>query len=113
MLYVLNAFSPNMLSTSPAVVRFDRITIQEARGEVDSHGSVVCAIGHQGTAALASRLLGRELDCRRTEIRLGPGDTALIFVLAFRIPEGRVYSEEEVRQLYQQVRIAVWRARGP
>ncbi len=48
------------------------------------------AIGHQGTARLLTRLLGREVAANRIAIAMQPGDEAIVLKLETRLPEGAV-----------------------
>lgn len=57
------------------------------------------AIGHAGTAELLSTLLELEVPANRISITMNPGDKAVIFRMKERLPEGKVYSREEVAQL--------------
>ena len=56
----------------------------------------ISAIGHAGTAALMSELLGLEVPANRGAIRMKPGDEALVFRLLERQPEGQVLNREEL-----------------
>ncbi|WP_297216933.1 DUF1874 domain-containing protein, partial [Thermoplasma sp.] len=57
------------------------------------------AIGHEGTAKVLSDLTGFSIPVNRVAIRMQPGDKALVFRLLDRLPEGKVLTEEELRQL--------------
>lgn len=50
----------------------------------------VSAIGHEGTAALMSELLGMVIPAHRRVIHMKPGDEALVFRLLERQPEGKI-----------------------
>ncbi len=50
------------------------------------------AVGHESTAQLLSDLLGQEIPLRRRGIAMEPGDTALVFRLKDRLPEGQILS---------------------
>jgi len=56
------------------------------------------AIGHEGTANLLSRLTGVSIPVNRVPIKMIVGDTAIVFRLLTRLPEGKVLSEEELKQ---------------
>lgn len=72
------------------------LTTDEARALVED--GFYSAIGHQATATLLSRLLGRPVGVNRTSVILEHGDRALIFQIERRLPEGRVLSEAELLQ---------------
>ena len=57
------------------------------------------AIGHTGTAELLSTLLEMEVPANRISITMEKGDKALVFRMKERLPEGQVYSKEEVEKL--------------
>jgi len=59
----------------------------------------VSAVGHESTAKLLSQLLGIEIPVNRIEIKIEYGDKLIVFQLLQRLPEGKVLSEEELRQL--------------
>ena len=71
---------------------------------------VDCAVGHESTARLVNKILEASArkalaKCERKPVTLRPGDTLITIVIAFRIPEGKVYSFEELAELYEQGKI--------
>lgn len=70
------------------------LALEEARARVQA--GAVSAIGHAGTAALLQRLLGIEVPMQRQAIRMQPGDSALVFRLTKRLPEGAVLDAEQL-----------------
>lgn len=56
-------------------------------------------IGHQSTAELLSKELGRDVPFRRAELTQCPGQIALVFHLNKRPPEGSVLNEHQVREI--------------
>lgn len=83
-MYICNAFSLQMLSRFPAIIRADEITVEEVRKlELES------AIGHQDTANVLSNMLGQLLPVNRVNIQLQPGDSIIVAQLqGGRLPEG-------------------------
>ena len=59
----------------------------------------VSAIGHEGTANLLFRLTGMPTPVSRVPIKMAVGDTAIVFRLLNRLPEGKILSEDELKQL--------------
>jgi hypothetical protein len=57
------------------------------------------AIGHDSAAAVISTLL--DIDCKtnRIQYKQQPGDTALVFKLKARAPEGKILSAEEIEEI--------------
>lgn len=96
MLYLLNAFSANMLAEFPASVNFAEVTADQARlalmcaseeeGEADFVSS---AVGHADTATVFGVVLGIPVECRRVNVVLGRGDGAILGqYIGPRLPEG-------------------------
>jgi hypothetical protein len=107
-LYVLNAFSLSMLDRasqdgapsgylrqgheSPGVARIPR-PIDDPKRLIQDHtargGQVVSAVGHADTAAVFSTILGFPVEPNRVNVRLAPGDIALVGqYVGPRLPEG-------------------------
>lgn len=57
------------------------------------------AVGHQATADLLSIILNVSVPPQRKAIQMQAGDSALVFRLLKRIPEGVVLNEEELKLL--------------
>ena len=94
-LWLLNA----PIITADGLFRCRTISLDEARGLIETHG-FQSAIGHAPTAAVLSDLLAIECPMRRVEFRQAPRQLALIFRLARRIEEGRVlHSRAEIEQV--------------
>ena len=75
MVYLLNAFSLNMLTASRNVA-FELTTVDRAR-ELLSDG-FSSAIGHESTAAIVSGMLGMPVATNRVTVELKAGDTAVV-----------------------------------
>jgi hypothetical protein len=75
-LWLLNAFSLNMLSEFPMSIHLEEVTLEEAQ-ELLSAG-FRSAVGHGNTAALMSELLGLEVEAHRMTLSLQHGEKALI-----------------------------------
>ncbi len=86
-LILLNAFSVNMLMEFPALVRIQRMTLEEARAEIVR--GFTSAVGHASTAEIFSELLGVPIPYCRCDVTLLPGDRALLGQYRGpRLPEG-------------------------
>jgi len=103
-LYILSGFSLNMLPIPCHV----HMTITEsfpdaARAIVESARrrgrEIISAVGHESTAKMLTELLGVEVKANRIMVKLEEGDTALIFQLFTRLPEGRVLNYGELADL--------------
>ena len=85
-MYLLNAFSANMLAEFPVSVHF--VDISPAVMAKLAQESV-SAVGHADTAALFSAVLGIEVPCNRVSVTLKPGENALLGQYTGpRLPEG-------------------------
>lgn len=96
-LYVANAFSLSMLQT-PATVSVKEISIFDVRSLLSTRRWTSC-VGHESTAAIISQLTGISIPVNRVMVTLKPGDSMVIFQLMMRLPEGKVLSEEELRNI--------------
>lgn len=95
MVYLLNA---PVLTAYGTYQFLGPISSFEARKRLD--GQVVSsAIGHEGTASLLSKILERSVQLQRISVQLHPGDSALVFRLLERLPEGVILSTEELESI--------------
>ena len=67
---------------------------------------IISAVGHASTAQLLSKLLGIEVPASRTAITMNAETMLIVFQLLERLPEGKVLTEEEVKQLLEQGKAA-------
>jgi hypothetical protein len=111
--YLLNAFSPSMFADKESMgVFFQKLTVKEARDYFNHAQSrkynIVSAIGHEGTARLLSQILGHEVPFDRKQISLSRFDCGLIITLSFRPEEGKIYSYEELMELFAENKIVLY-----
>jgi len=66
-------------------------------GELDL-SDAISAVGHDSTAELLTEILGVPVKKDRLKIQMKKGDSALIFRLTERPPEGQVLSLEELKE---------------
>ena len=59
----------------------------------------VSGIGHQVTAEFLTALLAIDCPFSRSRIIMQPGDTAVVFQLLERLPEGKLLNAHEIGQL--------------
>jgi hypothetical protein len=93
-----NAFSLSMLSATETTLRVREITADEVK-KLLSSSEFESAIGHESTASYLGRLLGVEVRAERKQVTLTPNVILIVFQLTGRLPEGKVLTEEELRQL--------------
>jgi hypothetical protein len=111
--YLLNAFSPSMFADKESIgVYFQKLTVKEARdyfNHAQRRGyNIISAIGHEGTAKLLSQILDHEVPFDRKQISLSKSESGLIITLAFRPEEGRIYSYEELMELFAENKIVLY-----
>lgn len=87
-----------LLTTSvlTAFGRYDYrpVSLDEARAL--AAGGVHSTIGHQATADWLAELLGVPVPVQRIQYAQQPGERALVFKLAQRLPEGEVLNREQL-----------------
>ena len=99
--FLANAFSLQMLSSTPATVKVEEI----AAADVDASAESV--IGHADTAAVVGNLLGREVPMNRVSISVNPGDVLYVAqVTGGRLPEGSTTLPEGFAIKFLKVTVA-------
>ena len=77
--YILNS----AVLTSPGRYSYRLVGVEEARAWA-GRGDFISAIGYAETAEVLSAVLGVEVPAQRIEVRMAPGDEALVFRLRVR-----------------------------
>ena len=89
--------------TTHGTFSYEPLTLAQAQAlivEFQREGrEIVSAIGHSATAALLTDLLAYPVAANRIEFRQTVDETALIFKLRGRPPEGKVLSRDELENL--------------
>jgi len=88
-IYILNA----PVATNFGLFRYSRLTSNEVV-ELMKRG-YVNAIGHEATAKLFSLVTGIEVKANRLQVKMIAGDSAIVFCLNSRQPEGMVITSVE------------------
>ena len=105
-LYIANAFSLGMLTEKQHTIDVLEVSVDDVKSIInealEKGMEIVGAIGHLSTAQVLSQLLNINLPMDRKTIKLRRGDTAIIFQLMERLPEGKVLSTEELQQMIEQ-----------
>lgn len=85
-MFLLNAFSLNMLSAFPVDVHIKEISLQEAKSlAVDT----TSAVGHPDTAHVFGNVLGTDVPNNRVSVTLQKGEKALVGqYIGSRLQEG-------------------------
>lgn len=90
--------------TSYGDFRFERLSLDEAKELVkkfakDETKQIESAIGHVATAEILTELLDYRVETNRIEFIQTTGDTALVFKLKKRAPEGAVLNRAQVEEI--------------
>jgi len=111
-LVLASTFSPNMLPLkvgSLADITIERVDLETARELVElNKGALYSVVGHESTARLMSELFGIKVPVNRVTYKWKKGDIILVCTLSFRPPEGKVYTYHELKQLYEEGKIAFY-----
>ena len=99
-LYLLNAFSLNMLEKGRAIIDVREVSKEEAFKLLQK--SFESYISHQSTAQVLSNMLGRQIEMKRESVKLKDRDRALIFQIKVRPTEGQIFTEEEVKKIVEE-----------
>jgi hypothetical protein len=103
-MFLLNAFSLNMLAEFPAQPLFEEISLDEVQKSLED--GFTSAVGHADTAAVFSSQLGIEVPANRTTVSLKKGDTAVIGQYRGpRLPEGATTLPEGASIVWLQVTV--------
>jgi hypothetical protein len=81
--YILNS----AVITSPGRYSYRLVGVEEARAWA-RRGDFISAIGYEETAQALSSILGVKVPAQRIEVRMEPGDEALVFRLRVRPEPG-------------------------
>lgn len=99
-LYLLNAFSLNMLEGKKAIVSVEEISREEALELLEE--DFESYISHASTAQVLSSMLGKKVEMKRVPVKLRDGDRALVFQIKVRPAEGQIFTEEEVKSIVEE-----------
>jgi len=103
--YLANGFSPAMLEKLPSSVVIDRLDLLEFCTSIYHNDEIVNAIGHDSTVMLVNVLCKTNFSKNRIEIKLNRGDMLYVVTLKERLPEGKILSDEELRQMYRDGKV--------
>jgi len=94
--YLANAFSLSMI-TPPSTLSVIEAGEDEVKRVITS--GFVSAIGHEATAKIISVQLGIQVPVNRVAIKLTSSDILAVYQLLTRLPEGKVLTDEEMKQV--------------
>jgi hypothetical protein len=77
--------------TNYGLFRFNKIGVDDVKWMMES--GYISAIGHEATAKLFSLVTGIDVQPNRLQVKMNVGDTAIVFWLNSRQPEGVVITD--------------------
>ena len=95
--YLTNAFSLGMLTRPKADVLVKEITLERAIELMQE--KFISAVGHEATAQFITQLTGIPVSTNRINVALRDGDELLVFQLLGRLPEGKILTIEEMKNI--------------
>ena len=96
-IYLANAFSLSML-TQPGTLIVGMIESVDEVKQILARG-FTSVIGHEATAKIVSLQIGVPVPVNRVSVQLVPGDILVVFQLLTRLPEGKILTEQEMKQV--------------
>ena len=94
MIYLLNG----AILTNYGQYSFEKIPVETVT-KLLKEFTFTSAIGHEATAKLITELTGVYVPLSRIQVTLNPGDNGIVFRLLNRLPEGKVLSYEELKNI--------------
>jgi hypothetical protein len=86
------------IATADGVYTLSTITLDQAKDLIKNR-EILSAIGHNSTAQILSDLLGIDILVNRIQFEQQEEQTALVFKLQGRPPEGKILSREEIESI--------------
>jgi len=106
--YLVNAFSLNMVNTDRLYMRIDRVDADkfcsELRTRIDNN-ELQNAIGHDSTMAIVNSLCSVNMNVNRVSVKANDNDELLIIMIGERLQEGKVLSENEIKEMMNKGKV--------
>ena len=77
--------------------------------KAEEDGTLISEIGHESTVNLVNVLCGLGLKKNRIEIKLDEGDEAYVVIFSLRLEEGKVFSFEDIEQMYEEGKVCFYK----
>jgi hypothetical protein len=94
------------ICTSDGYYSLETISLEFARTLVENY-NFISAIGHDSTAQILTELLGVDIPVNRIQFEQEAGQTALVFKLNGRPPEGKILTKEEIEEIGYSFKVLV------
>jgi len=94
--YISNAFSLSMIS-APTTVKVLEANTENVKDILKD--GFTSAVGHEATAQVITTQLGIQVPTNRISVKMVPGDVLIVFQLLVRLPEGKILSQDEMKQV--------------
>ena len=108
--YLLDEFSLAMLPSGLSAVFFNQIPDVMLCGILNSD-ELINAIEHKSIVNLINQLCKSNLKENKTQVKLQNEDEAFIIVVTEPLEEGKVLSDEEIKQFLDEGKIKIYYAR--
>lgn len=109
--YVLDAFSPNMLGKFPTKTIIDKLTKDEFCEKIHIYsqtGDLKVALGRESSAKMINTLCGTQLEKNKTRITLNGGDKALVMLTKVRLNEEKPPKDDQIKEMYKEGKIELY-----
>jgi len=83
--------------TAPITVKVIEVNVEGVKDILKD--GFTSAVGHEATSQVISTQLGIQVPTNRISVKMVPGDVLIVFQLLARLPEGKILSEDELRQM--------------
>lgn len=96
---LLSSFSLSMIENYPAMAEFEEVSSDYLK-KLISEDQIVFKIGHPSYASVLSEIFGVKIDAVREKLVFKKGESFIVAqIIADRLPEGKVLTEEEIKKL--------------
>jgi hypothetical protein len=86
------------ICTTDGLYELQTITLEEVKNFISSR-EILSAVGHESTAQILTELLGQNVPVNRIEFKQEENQTAIVFKLNGRPPEGKILTREDIDQI--------------
>lgn len=107
---LLNSLSPNMLAHE-ASVRYERLSLDEARKIVNSNGGITAVMKSEALISVARHVFGHDSVHvpNFKHISIGVGQEGLILTVGKRLIDSRAVNQDEFDSLVRAGYIRIWK----